>query len=161
MHKILFSFVFIFTTFLTYAQNTIDDKWKLFAVTEDGVEVYLDTTSIKRVNNEYRVLSKKVYATALAKENYKETFVAAFSKTEKKPEKVAKKMKRWDDLAYTIVEYSFDCLNKRFRTLTITDYSSKNKEIVKTKTPKNRGWTNIEGDDMGDLMRFFVCDYEQ
>jgi hypothetical protein len=147
-----------------YAQD--NSKWKLFAVT-DGVEVYIDTTSIKRVENkkdetyQYSVVSKKIYADSIGKAEYLNKLESAFAKTEKNQSKIRKKMKRWDELSYTLVEYVYDCGNRRFRTKTITDYTSKNKIIVKTKTPKEAPWTNIKGDDVGDLMLFYVCDYEQ
>ncbi len=147
---------------MTFAQEA--DKWKLFAVTE-GVEVYIDTTSIKQVENPesgtYRckVFSKRLYTDVIAKSEYLSKIEAGIAEIEKKPEKVQKKMKKWHDLKYTIIEYVYDCANRRFRTVTVVDYNSKNKVIVKTKTSKNAPWKVIEGDDVGDLMLFYVCDY--
>lgn len=150
------------------AQET--DKWKLFAVTE-GVEVYIDTTTIKQVENlesgtyRYQVTSKRIYTNdesgTIAKADYKQKLRVGLAKVEKKPEKIEKRLKKWDDLRYTMIEYIYDCANRRFRTVTVIDYDSKGKVIVKTKTPKNASWTSIEGDDVGDLMLFEVCDSDQ
>lgn len=143
------------------------DKWKLFAVTE-GVEVYIDTTSIKRVTDKsdkysykYSVVSKKIYADSIGKAQYKAKLRDVFARTEKKERKLNKKMKKWDDINYTLIEYTYDCQESCFRTNTITDYNSKGKVIVKTKTPKKALWTPIKGDDVADLMMFYVCDSEQ
>ncbi|MFV0467982.1 MAG: surface-adhesin E family protein [Dysgonomonas sp.] len=150
-----------------HAHTQEDEKWKLFAVTE-GVEVYIDTTSIKRIENKsddvffrYAVTSKKIYADSIGKNEYLSKIRTAFAKSEKKESKIQKKMKKWNDVKYTLIEYVYDCVNRRFRTISIADYDSRNKLIVKTKTPKTTPWTDIAGDDVGDLMMFYVCDYDQ
>ncbi|NDW08050.1 surface-adhesin E family protein [Dysgonomonas sp. 520] len=164
MKKIFLAMIVICLSSVAFAQEV--DGWKLFAVT-DGVEVYIDTTTIKRVDNKesgtfrYGVVSKKLYTDIIAKSEYLGRIESTFAETEKKPEKVRKKMKKWDDFKYTLIEYIYDCANRRFRTVTITDYNSKGKVIVKTKTKKDSPWTNIEGDDVGDLMLFYVCDSGQ
>ena len=165
MKKLLFLFSFLYISYSVPAQN-IEDKWKLFAVTE-GEEVYIDTTGIKQIDNpetgtfRYRVSSKKIYTEAQAKEKYLGKIEIALSKTEKKQSKIQKKMKKWEDFQYTIIEYIYDCANRRYKIAVITDYNSKNKKIVTTKTSKNSPWVNIIGNDVADLMLFHVCDSEQ
>lgn len=165
MKKIFLGIIISFITFYASAQEV--DGWKLFAVT-DGVEVYIDTTSIERVDVKdqtsyrYKVVSKKLFIENIGgKAEYLDKVRSAFARTEKNSTKVDKKMKKWNDLSYTLIEYTYDCLSKTYRTNLITDYDSRGKVIVKTKTPKNAPWTKIAGDDIADLMMFYVCDYEQ
>lgn len=136
-----------------YAQ----DNWKDVVVVED-LEVYVDTLSIEYKDNYYYAWVKTVYLT----ENSQSAYVDKIRKSYKKQdEKLEKKLKKWDGFKYNISYRMYDCLNKRYKVLEVTDYSANGKKIIKTKPNKNNvRWLNVGTDTMGDYTLFFICDFD-
>lgn len=151
--KLATIFLFLVLSSVAYTQQ----NWKDIAVIE-GLEVHADTTSIQLKDNQHYAWIKTVYTTDESKSAYVDRIRKSYPKQD---EKLEKKMKKWEDFSYNISYRIYDCSNKRYMTLEVTDYTSNGKKIVKTKTPKkNQRWTNVGTDTMGDYTLYFICDYD-
>lgn len=132
------------------------DNWFNVAVAED-VEIYIDTVSIRQENGLSYAKEKRVFITPESKKLYVDKIRAEYDKMGK-PDKIIK----WDDFSYCIYECEYDCVNSRFRVLTVEDFDSQGKRIVKTtSSKKNIKWLNVEVETVGDYTFFFICDYQQ
>lgn len=132
------------------------DAWFNIAVAED-VEIYTDTASIRQEGGLFYAREKRVFITPESQKLYVDKIREEYEKMGK-PEKADK----WSDFSYCIYECEYDCINKRFRILTVEDFDSKGKRIVKTtSSKKNIKWLNVETETVGDYTFFFVCDYQQ
>jgi hypothetical protein len=152
MKKLLLFFAGIALSMLCYSEN----GWQDVAVI-DGLEVHVDTLSIKRKGDYIYAQIKTVYTTDSSRHAYTEKIRQAYGRTKN----VEKKLKKWADFSYNISTRMYDCTNKRYKILKITDYTSKGKNIVKTKTPKkNQRWLLVGVDTMGDYTLYYVCDFE-
>lgn len=158
-------YFFLLTIFLSlvsckstqYVDSPMEkDNWFNVAVAED-VEIYIDTVSIRQENGLSYAKEKRVFITPESKKLYVDKIRAEYEKMGK-PDKIIK----WDDFSYCIYECEYDCVNSRFRVLTVEDFDSQGKRIVKTtSSKKNIKWLNVEVETVGDYTFFFICDYQQ
>lgn len=131
------------------------DTWFNVAVAED-VEIYTDTASIRQENGLFYAREKRVFITPESKKLYVDKIRAEYEQMGK-PDKADK----WNDFSYCVYECEYDCVNKRFRVLTVEDFDSMGRRIVKTtSSKKNIKWLNVETETVGDYTFFFVCDYQ-
>ncbi|GAB6012900.1 surface-adhesin E family protein [Viscerimonas tarda] len=150
--KNIILFLGLITSLTCYSQNS----WKDVAVIED-LEIYVDTLSIERKGNLLYAQVKTVYTTENSKNFYVDKIRRSYPKQDSNLEK---KMKKWNDFSYTVSSHIYDCSNKQYMITEITDYTSKAKKIIKTKTPKkNQRWLSVSANTMGDYTLYFVCDY--
>lgn len=153
------SVLFLITSCKTTSQKNTPAKpegWFNVALAED-VEIYTDTASIRHEGAVSYAREKRVYITAESRKTYVDKIRAEYAKMGK-PDKADK----WNDFSYCIYECEYECSNKRFRILSVEDFDSAGKRIVKT-TPSKKEikWLNVETETVGDYTFFFVCDYQQ
>ncbi len=130
------------------------DNWISIADVK-GIEVYIDTTSIKQMGAVTYAFEKRVYVTPEAKEAQVERIRNEYIKLGN-PEKANK----WNDFSYSVYYNLYDCTNRRFKVLIAEDYDSNGNRIVRTVTSKDKlRWLNVNSDTVGDYTFFFVCDY--
>lgn len=137
-------------------QNIVERKWSQVADIND-VKVYIDTASIKYVDNLAYSTEKKIFMTAASKKEYTNRIRKEYEQMGK-----AEKADKWNDFAYTIYQCVYDCANGRFYVAEVEDYDSTGKLIIKTKASKDTPpkWIHVDRDTLGDYSLFFVCDYE-
>lgn len=123
----------------------------------ENMEVYVDTTSIEYKNDGYTYAwVKTTYTLPEARDAYCEKIRNSYPKQDKS---VDKKMQKWNDFAYNISYRVYDCTNKKYKILEVTDYTSDNKKIITTSLPKNKQWHNIDTETTGDYTSYYICDY--
>lgn len=133
----------------TFAQNC----WKDLVVTEN-TEVYIDTTSVKDIDNKIYARTKTIYTTAEARQAYVDKIKKVFQ-----AKSADKKIKKWENFSYTITNGIYDCSNKRFKILEVEDYTSDNKLIIKTKKKEDKAiWLLVDVETVGDYLLFYICD---
>lgn len=131
------------------------EVWHNIAVTED-VEIFTDTTSIHQEGAVAYAREKRIYITVNGRKSYVDKIRDEYTKMGK-PEKADK----WNDFSYCIYNSLYDCTNKRFRVLSVEDYDSAGKLIMKTTSSrKNIKWLGVDSETVGDYTFFFVCDYQ-
>lgn len=138
-------------------QKTVSktEGWFNIAVTED-VEIFTDTVSIRHEGAVAYAREKRIYVTVDGRKSYVDRIKNEYIKMGK-PEKIEK----WNDFSYCIYNSLYDCTNKRFRVLSVEDYDSAGKLILKTtSSSKNIRWLNVESETVGDYTFFYVCDYQ-
>lgn len=150
---------FLFLTSCNSSKQTtssINHGWIDVAVVED-LEVYVDTLSIGYENGYSHAWIKTTYTTDKSRKSYTDKIRSAFKD---KGEKLDKKVQKWDNFYYNISYRIYDCANKRYKVMVITDYTRNHTKIITTKPPKGKErWTNVGIDTMGDFTLYFVCDY--
>jgi hypothetical protein len=131
------------------------EGWHNIAVTED-VEIFTDTTSIRQEGAVAYAREKRIYVTVDGRKSYVDKIRNEYAKMGK-----AEKADKWSDFSYCIYNSLYDCTNKRFRVLSVEDYDSAGKLIMKTtSSKKNIRWLNVDSETVGDYTFFFVCDYQ-
>ncbi|MDU1890451.1 MAG: hypothetical protein E6767_07140 [Dysgonomonas sp.] len=151
---IIISFVFIGCKTIS-TQVAKPEGWFNIAVAED-VEIYTDTASIRHEGAVAYAREKRVYITPESRKMYVDKIRDRLIKV-----KNEKKIEKWNDFSYCIYNSLYDCTNKRFKVLSIEDYDSNGKLIIKTVTSKDKEkWLNVDTETVGDYTFFFVCDYE-
>lgn len=150
MRIITLLIVLVVFSFTTSAQS----QWDNIVVTED-TEVFIDSTDIKRIDGKIYTYIKTVYVTDRSKQAYLNKIKGIFKKKD-----AEKKIRKWDDFSYTETYGIYDCLNKRFKILQVTDYTSTGKQIIRTKTKNEKSpWLLVDSDTVGDFTLFYICDY--
>lgn len=136
-------------------------SWIDVAVIQE-LEVYTDTSKIVYKDGYSHAWVKTVYMTANVKDAYKNKIRNNLKQSLKLSEgKLDERMKKWDGFSYNISYRVYDCLNKRYKTLEVTDYTADGRAIIKTTPPKNtEKWFDVGMDTMGDYTLFYICDYE-
>ncbi|MBB4036063.1 hypothetical protein GGR21_001964 [Dysgonomonas hofstadii] len=130
------------------------EDWFNVAVVPESVDIYTDTTSIRFENGRAYAYEKRVYTTSESRKLYTDKIRDRMDKPEK--------AKKWSDFSYCIYEREYDCVNQQSRTLSVEDFDSTGKSILKTTTAKkNLKWVPIAKETIGDYTFFFVCDYQQ
>jgi hypothetical protein len=130
------------------------EGWFNVALAED-IEIYTDTASIRHEGSVAYAREKRVYLTADSKKAYVDKIRAKYAEMGK-----TEKAEKWDDFSYCVYECLYECTNKRFRILSVEDFDSTGKRIIKTTPEKNKEqWLNVEPETVGDYTFFFVCDY--
>lgn len=139
------------------SMQTSEQKWHQIGNVND-VEIYIDTTSIKHIDNLAYSTEKKVFITPESKKEYTDVIKKEYEKMGK-----IEKANKWNDFSYSIYHCVYDCINSRFYVTEVEDYDSNGKLIVKTKPSKNAAiqWLDVDRDTLGDHTLFFVCDYNQ
>jgi hypothetical protein len=151
MHNRLLLFLYIALPLSSYSLG----NWQDVAVI-DGLEIYVDTLSINRKGNFLYARVKTVCTSDSVRQNYLDKIRRAY-RDDKKAEK---KLKKWADFSYNVSTRVYDCANKRYKILEITDYTADDRKIVKTKTPeKAQFWFSVGMDTMGDYTLYYICDY--
>lgn len=161
--KYLLSLLIGFLVFLSgcksvYQENAREkpEGWFNIAVAED-VEIFTDTLSIRHEGPVAYAREKRIYITPQSRKLYVDKIKNRYIKLGE-PEKADK----WNDFSYCIYYSLYDCTNKRFRVLSVEDYDSAGKLILKTVSPKKpEKWLNVGAETVGDYTFFFVCDYQQ
>lgn len=140
----------------TYQTTEEPEGWFNIAVADD-VEIFMDTISIRHEGSVAYAREKRVYISPDSKKTYIDKIKKTYLKIGK-PEKAEK----WNDFSYCIYNCLYECTNKRFRVLSVEDYDSTGKLIIKTITPKNKiEWLSVNSETVGDYTFFYVCDYQQ
>lgn len=130
--------------------------WKDIATIE-GVEIYIDTTSIRHEQTASYATEKRVYVTSASKEAYIDKIRAEYAKMGK-----AQKADKWSNFSYSVYTCVYECTNSRFRVVTVEDFDTMGKRIAKTTPPKGViRWLDVDSDTVGDYTTFFVCDYNR
>lgn len=151
MKKTILLLSFIVFSIFSYSQ----EYWKDLAVTEN-TEIYVDSLSIKEVDQKIYATTKTVYTTNDARDTYTNRIKRVF-----KLKDVDKKISKWSDFSYSITHGVYDCQNKRFKITEIQDFRSDGTRIIKTKTKEDQSkWLLIDIDTVGDYVLFYICDYE-
>lgn len=150
MKQLFISIITILAPLFVYGQNS----WKDLAVTEH-LEYYIDSTSVKTDESRIYATVKTVYLTTESKETYVNKIKRVFKKD------ADKKIKKWDNFAYTITYGLYDCTNKRFKILQVQDYTADGKRIIQTKTKESKAkWLLVDAETVGDFVLFYICDRE-
>lgn len=132
------------------------EGWFNIAVADD-VEIFTDTLSIRHEGPVAYAREKRVYITPESRKIYVDKIRDEYIKLGK-----SEKADKWADFSYCIYYSLYDCTNKRFRVLSVEDYDSNGKLILKTVSPKkSEKWLNVGTETVGDYTFFFVCDYQQ
>lgn len=158
MHKYLI-FPFLFFVLLSGCKTSSQipsstNQWFNIALA-DGVEIHVDTASIKSDGAVSYAYEKRVYTTSEAKKLYVGKIRSEYAKMGK-----SEKADKWKDFSYNIYYSLYDCTNQRFRVLMVEDYDSAGNRIVRTTPAKDKmQWLNVENETVGDYTFFFVCDY--
>lgn len=153
---ILISSLFILLSNCTTRKYIDQSQNWASAAKMNEIEIFVDTTSIKNVGNMRIAKEKKVFYSPESKENHIATIQKKYAERNLKD-----KSEKWADFSYSIYESEYDCLNNRFRILSIEDYDSNGNRIVKTVSNKNKlRWLHVDAETLGDYTFFFVCDYE-
>lgn len=146
--------VFFASCKMTSKLQTQQNAWFNLS-TSDDVDIYIDTLSIIHKDAVSYAIEKRVYVSPASRDQYVAKIRREYEKM-RKPEKADK----WNDFSYCIYHSVYECVNKRFRVLSVEDYDSQGKLIVRTQNLKNEEkWLNIEPETVGDYTFFFVCDY--
>lgn len=131
-----------------------NNAWYNISVSED-MKIFVDTSDIKRVGNSVYVTEKRIYTSSEGRKEYVDKIKKIYTNFDR-----AKKAERWNDFSYCIYHCLYDCTNQRFRVLSVEDYDSEGKLIVRTITSaKKVEWHNIESETVGDYTSRFVCGY--
>lgn len=139
---------------ITLQKQIRPEGWYNISVSDD-VEIFIDTASISKQGNVAYAREKRIFVSPQSREAYIAKIATQYQKMNK-PEKV----KQWNDFSYCIYNCEYECTNKRFRILSVEDYDSSGKLILKTTTPKNvTKWLTVGAETVGDYTFFFVCDY--
>lgn len=135
-------------------------SWTDIAVIEE-LEVYTDTSKITYKDGYSHAWIKTVYMTEGGRNSYKNNIRDRFRENlGLSEEKTNERMNKWDGFSYNISHRVYDCMNKRYKILEITDYTGSGNPIVTTKTPKDKeNWVDVGMDTMGDYTLFSICDY--
>ena len=147
--------IFLFAQCATSKKYTDTSAHWCSAAKMEETEVFVDTAGIKRVGTMITAKEKKIFYTPQSKDQH-------ISYIRKKYEELGKaeKVQKWSDFSYSIYESEYDCLNNRFRILSVEDYDSNGVRIIKTVADKRKtGWTNVDAETVADYTFFFVCDY--
>lgn len=149
--------ILVVAQFFSCATTKYIDKstgWIDVVVTED-VTVYVDTASIQRTGGLIIAREKKTFEPSSRKKYIDETIKQRYEKLGN-PEKA----NEWSDFSYSIYTTEYDCPNKQFRILSVEDYDSQGKRILKTTpNPKKLKWVYVDAETLVDYTFFFVCDY--
>lgn len=125
-------------------------------ITTYETELYIDSTQIKRTDGVIYARIKTIYLTPESRETYVNNIKRVFKKN------ADKKIKKWQDFAYTITNGVYDCANNRFKIMQVEDYDSKDKLIIKTKKDEDKAsWIDVSLETVGDYIVFSICDYKQ
>lgn len=150
MKKISILLVLISVVTFCFSQ----DKWIDIAVTENE-EIYIDTTDIKTKDGLIYVTIKTVYTTPEARQHYVERIKNTFTK------KADEKIRKWEGFSYNISKRIYDCNNKCYQTIEISDHKSNGSKIVRTKSNKKKlAWIPVDIDTVADHVLFYICDRE-
>lgn len=146
----------IFSCKSTQQSQLNPPQWYQLAVAED-VEIFIDTANIRHKETIAYATEKRVFITPESKAKYVGKIKDTYSRLGK-PDKADK----WNDFSYCIYECLYECINKRFRILSVRDYDSTGKLIAETtaSSKKNIRWLTIEPETVGDHTFFFICDYD-
>lgn len=137
-----------------YQFENQQDQWYNIAVV-DGVEIFIDSTSIKHDGSTAYAREMRVYTNPESKNKYIDKIREAYRKLGKE-----KEADKWSDFNFCVYNCIYECINKRFRIISIEDYDSTGKRIAKTNPSKNKiTWLNIEPETVGDYTFFYVCDF--
>lgn len=150
--------LFLLMSCKTVQQSVSVDRPEVWfnVIASEDLEVYTDTTSIRHEGDVVYAREKRIYLTDAGKKQYIDKIRAEYTKMGK-PEKIEK----WNDFSYCIYHCLYECSNRRFRILSVEDFDSTGKRIIKTVPPKNKiTWLNVDTDTVGDYTFFFVCDFE-
>ncbi len=151
---ITFTLILLFSHCATGKYIDNSQNWVSSAKMNE-VEIFVDTASIKKVGNMTIAKEKKVFYSAESKENHITAIKNKFTERNLKD-----KSEKWADFSYSIYESEYDCLNNRFRVLSIEDYDSNGTRIIKTVSNKKQlKWLNVDAETLGDYTFFYVCDY--
>ncbi len=149
MKQLFILIITILAPLMSYGQNA----WKDLAVTEN-LEYYVDSTSVKMVEGRIYATIKTVYVTPESKEVYVNKIKNVF-----KPKDADKKIKKWDNFAYSVTYGLYDCTNKRFKILQVQDFTADDKQIVLTKMKEDKArWLLVDAETVGDFVLFYICD---
>lgn len=149
MKQLFVLLIAVLAPILAWGQN----QWKDLAVTEN-LEYYIDSTNVKMVEGSIYATVKTVYMTDESKGAYVNKIKKVF-----KQKDADKKIKKWDDFAYTITYGLYDCTNKRFKILQVQDFTSDGKQIIQTKIKEaNARWLLVDAETVGDFVLFYICD---
>lgn len=130
------------------------DKWVKLSKAND-VEIYVDTTSIRREGAIVFAIEKRVFLTDASKTEYTNLIKREYEKMGN-PEKANK----WNDFSYSLSYNEYECTNSRFRVLWVEDYDSAGKRIVRTRPAKDKiKWINVADETVGDYNFFYICDF--
>ena len=150
MKNLITAFIFLLLPILSYAQTPWDN-----IITTTDTDFYIDSTQIKRDEGVIYARIKTVYTTPESRENYINKIKSVFKKN---PEK---KIQKWNDFQYSITYGIYDCGNNRFKILTVEDYDSNDKRIVKTEKKEDKAqWIDVNIETVGDYVLFSICDYQ-
>lgn len=138
-----------------FQKDTKPEGWLNIIVT-DGIEVYTDTTSIRFEGAVAYAREKRVYTTDKSRATYIEKIKNEYIRMGK-----PKNADKWKDFSFCIYNCLYECINKRFRVLSVEDYDSNGKliQITPPKTPYR--WLTVGTETAGDYTFFFVCDYQK
>ncbi len=137
-------------------QNNAKPEGWLNIIVTPGIEVYVDTTSIRFEGAVAYAREKRIYTTVESRTAYIERIKAEYAKLGK-----PKSADKWKDFSYCIYNCLYECTNKRFRALSVEDYDSNGKLIQITPPVIPYRWMSVGTETVGDYTFFFVCDYQK
>lgn len=130
-------------------------NWQSTAKMEE-IEIFVDTESIRQDGEKLIAREKKVFYSQASKDEYVDKIRDKYVALGK-----AQKADKWNDFSYCIYTSEYDCVNSRFRILSVEDYDSNGDRIIRT-TPnkKDEKWLQVNQQTVGDYSFFFICDFE-
>lgn len=151
----LFSLLVLISSCASSKKVVETANWQSTAKMEE-IEIFVDTKSIRQDGEKLIAREKKVFYSNESKEEYVEKIREKYAALGK-----AAKADKWSDFSYCIYTSEYDCVNSRFRILSVEDYDSNGVRIIRT-TPnkKDEKWLQVNQQTVGDYSFFFVCDFE-
>ncbi len=160
-NKMLFCIALFATISIIYSSCKSTEKidflnepnWVNIAVV-NGVEIFVDSASIKQKEGIVYAREKRIYVSAESRTQYVDRIRTAYKKLNN-----PKQSEKWNNFSYCIYTCLYECTNKRFRILSVQDYSENNELISITRTPENKiQWIDVDPETVGDYTFFYVCD---
>lgn len=143
----------------TVSKNMLKQHTWVDIVVTNEEEIYLDTSAIERKDATYcYAWVKTIYTTENSRSKYVQKIRDSYKNIT--DDELNKKMKKWNGFSYNISYRVYDCLNKRYRTTIVSDYSADGKLIITAEPNKKvEKWIKVETDAVVDHVLYFVCDY--
>lgn len=115
--------------------------WRYYGKDDDG-SYYYDAKSITCLSNSIVSVSEKMVFTEKGKNEVVSTFGKQFD---------------LNGLNYSIALFQHDCMEKKYHSLEITEYSKDGKVLFQLKTENISKWENMDTGSVGEKLYKIIC----